>query len=205
MDWLYAFDKWFASVANALLCGAGGFFTPLLKAVTFSGNGGAVFIILSLVMLFSAKTRKAGMVSLTALLFGVIITNLLLKNIVARPRPFTDSNSLFYGYWVQAGSLTESGYSFPSGHTTAAAAFGAALFLSFRKRYSWVAFSIPMIMGFSRIYFGVHYATDVLGGMIVGSVCAVRAVAVAALLIRNSKLRRFFQEENNSLLRALKI
>ena len=43
--------------------------------------------------------------------FGFIFTNLILKNVIARPRPFFDQNSIYYDYWVQAGSLSEKGYS----------------------------------------------------------------------------------------------
>lgn len=69
--------------------------------------------------------------------FGFIFTNLILKNVIARPRPFFDQNSIYYDYWVQAGSLSEKGYSFPSGHATSFATFAMGLFLAFNKKWSW--------------------------------------------------------------------
>lgn len=196
MSWIHAFDLWFARIANYLLQVAGGFFTPVLKGVTMSGNGGIVFIAAALCMLLFRKTRKCGVGALFAMAFGVIITNLILKNAIARPRPFEDLQSVFYNFWVQAGSLAESGYSFPSGHTTVAAAFATALFFSFRKRFSWIAFLIPAVMGFSRIYFGVHFASDVLAGIFVGAICGILGAMLARLLTGSKMFNRFFNAKS---------
>lgn len=196
MSWIYPFDLWFARIANYLLRSAGGFFTPALKVVTLSGNGGIVFIVAALCMLLFKKTRKCGVSALFALAFGVIITNLFLKNVIARPRPFENLQSTFYNFWVQAGSLAESGYSFPSGHTTAAAAFATALFFSFRKRFSWTAFLIPVVMGFSRIYFGVHFASDVLAGIFVGIICGSFGAMIVRLFANFKSFNRFFKAKS---------
>lgn len=196
MSWIYTFDLWFADIANRLLHGAGGYFTPVLKAVTMSGNGGIVFIAVALCLLLFHRTRKAGVCALIALAFGVIITNLFLKNVIARARPFEDIQSPFYNFWIQAGSLQESGYSFPSGHTTAAAAFATALFLSFRKRWSWTMFLIPVVMGFSRIYFGVHYASDVFAGILVGIICGTFGLLILRLLTNIKLFNRFLEAKS---------
>ena len=119
--------------------------------------------------------------------FGVIKI-IMLDLYVARARPFADVDSEYYSFWKAAGSLAVSDYSFPSGHTTAAMAFGASLFLVFDKRYSWAFLLIPVLMGFTRIYFGVHYTTDVLGGMIVGGVAAIAAYFIVRLLCKNPKV-----------------
>ena len=100
------------------------------------------------------------------------MTNLLLKNIVARPRPFIDQNSYYYLWWKDAGMLYEKGYSFPSGHTTAAMAFAFTMVLCFRKNLSWIFLLIPLLMGYSRIYFMVHYASDVFFAFLVGIICS---------------------------------
>lgn len=85
--------------------------------------------------------------------------------LIARPRPFFDQNSIYYDYWVQAGSLSEKGYSFPSGHATSLAAFAMGLFLAFNKKWSWSFLLIPFLMGYTRIYFSVHYASDIVSGI----------------------------------------
>ena len=165
-------DLFFLKIADGLRLSCGVVFTPIFKAITLSGNAGLVFIIAAAIMLFFKKTRKTGFSALLALVFGFLFTNIILKNVVARQRPFSDTTSEFYTVWKAAGSLVESGYSFPSGHTTAATAFGVSLFLSFNKRFSWAFLFIPLVMGFTRIYFVVHYASDVLGGLIVGGIAA---------------------------------
>ncbi|MDE6407659.1 MAG: phosphatase PAP2 family protein, partial [Anaeroplasmataceae bacterium] len=154
---------------------AGVFFTPFFKTITYFGTAGLGFIITCIILILFKKTRKLGTVSLVALFFGAILTNLLLKNIVARPRPFADETSEFYTIWKNAGCLWESGYSFPSGHATASMAFSFGLFLVCNKKYSWSFLFIPLIMGITRIYFCVHYTTDVIGGFCVGILCGTLA------------------------------
>lgn len=113
------------------------FFTPVFKGITIAGNNGIVFIVIAVILLIFKKTRKAGILALLAMSFGFIFTNLILKNVIARPRPFFEQNSIYYDYWVQAGSLSEKGYSFPSGHATSLAAFAMGLSLAFNKKWSW--------------------------------------------------------------------
>lgn len=169
------FDLTIARLFASLREGAGAFFTPFFKIITYFGTAGLGFIITCIILILFRKTRKLGTVSLVALLFGAIITNLLLKNVVARPRPFADETSEFYTIWYNAGSLWESGYSFPSGHATASMAFSFGLFLVCNKKYSWSFLFIPLIMGITRIYFCVHYTTDIIGGFCVGMLCGTLA------------------------------
>ena len=68
--------------------------TPFMKIVTFLGNGGWFWILCAVVLLAVPKTRKTGYAAVLSLIFGVIVTNLLLKNIVARPRPFAEIEAL---------------------------------------------------------------------------------------------------------------
>ena len=186
-------DLFFARAADGLRALCGGFLTPVLKVITVSGNSGLIFIIIAAIALIFSKTRKLGFAALIALAFGALLTNVILKNVIARPRPFADVSSEFYSFWNAAGSLAESGYSFPSGHTTAAAAFGSSLFLLKNKRYSWLFLLIPVIMGFTRIYFVVHYATDVFGGFLVGAVAATAAYFIVRALSKNAKIGKFLK------------
>ena len=116
---------------------------------------------------------------------------MILKNVIARERPFSDVTSEFYSFWKAAGSLSESGYSFPSGHTTAATAFSVTLFIYKSKRYSWLFLLIPVVMGFTRVYFVVHYASDILGGFIVGGIAATLSYFVIRPLSKNEKIAKY--------------
>lgn len=184
-------DYSIANFVNNFLHSTNGALTPFLKFITILGNGGAVFILATLCLLFFKKTRKAGLISAFSLILGLIVTNLLLKNIIARTRPFIDESSVYYIWWKQAGSLSQSGFSFPSGHTTAAMAFAFSLFLCFNKKTSWLYLSIPLVMGFTRIYFMVHYASDVFGAIIVGGLCSTISFFIVKAMEKSPHIQKF--------------
>lgn len=179
-----SFDHTIAKWANDVFQSTNEILLPLLKLITNLGNMGFIFIMISLIMIFFKKIRKIGMIVLFSIAIGFVFTNLILKNVVARPRPFIDETSDYYLWWKEAGSMIESGYSFPSGHTTAAMAFGLSLFLCFKKKWSWVFLLIPLIMGFTRIYFMVHYTTDVLGAILVGGLSALISYFVIKYIVK---------------------
>ncbi len=179
-----SFDQTIAKWANDVFQSTNDILSPLLKLITNLGNMGFIFIMISLIMIFFKKTRKIGVIVLFSIAIGFVFTNLILKNVVARPRPFIDETSDYYLWWKEAGSMIESGYSFPSGHTTAAMAFGLSLFLCFKKKWSWIFLLIPLIMGFTRIYFMVHYTTDVLGAMLVGGLSALISYFVIKYIVK---------------------
>lgn len=190
-EFFYDFDYALAAWCNAFAVATNGALTPFLRVITTAGNLGLVFIAAAALLLVFRKTRKAGTTALVAMLFGLLLTNIILKNAVARPRPYADVASPFFKFWQNAGSLTESGWSFPSGHTTAATAFALSCFLCFRKRLSWLFLPVPFIMGFTRIYFSVHYASDVVAAMLVGVVCAAAAFFAVRLLRKISVINRW--------------
>lgn len=112
-----------------------------------------------------------------ALVFDVILCNGILKNAVARTRPF-DVNT---GISLLVKKPTD--YSFPSGHT--AASFAAVTVLFFAKeKYRYPALVLAVLIAFSRLYLYVHYPTDILGGILVGILCGV-----IAYLITKKKLK----------------
>ena len=183
MSFINSFDLAAAEFAAAIAKNCG-FLTTPLKIITLSGTAGAVFIVAVAMLIIFQRTRTTGIKAGGALLIGFIFTNLLLKNIIARPRPYADVTSRFYEIWQSAGALKESGFSFPSGHTTAATAFGVSLFISLNKKYSWTFLFIPLVMGFTRIYFCVHYASDVLGGIVVGTTAAILSQSVYGFIMK---------------------
>lgn len=141
---------------------------PLVEVFTSLGNGGAVWIVLTVLLLCRKSTRRLGVASAIAMLLGLICTNLVLKNLFLRPRPYTVVEGL-------VPLLTSADpNSFPSGHTTAAFAAGIAWAGTSDKRaVKWIAVIQAVCMGLSRLYVGVHYPSDVLAGMVIGTACAL--------------------------------
>src|SRR5699024_10411264 len=151
---------WLQSVCQPLLDG-------ILTLYTQLRNAGVAWIVLSVVLLFFRRTRKGGALALCAMLFGLIGTNLVLKNLVQRVRPYEMVEGL-----VHLVPITDPN-SFPSGHTTAAFAAGVVWFRTLPARWARVlALASAFLMGFSRLYVGVHYPTDVLAGGGLGRVWA---------------------------------
>ena len=144
--------------------------TPFMKSVTFLGNGGWFWILCAVVLLAVPKTRKTGYAAVLSLIFGVIVTNLLLKNIVARPRPFAEIEALI----PLIAKPTD--FSFPSGHTTASFAVALVMLRMLPKKIGIPAVVLSALVAFSRLYLGVHYPTDVLTGFVVALVGSSLAV-----------------------------
>ena len=87
-------------------------------------------------------------------------------------------------------------WSFPSGHTSSSFAFATAVFAN-NKKYGIAAYVLAALIGFSRIYLGVHYCTDVLAGAVLGVVYGVIGVLVVSFIIKlikkkNNKLSELF-------------
>jgi undecaprenyl-diphosphatase len=130
------------------------------------GNAGIVWIVAGVAMLFFKKTRAAGVMVLCTVLLGFITGELIIKNIVARPRPFLVNTDITL--FIKA----PSGYSFPSGHSCAGMASSAVL-LAKHKRLGIPALCVAVIIAFSRLYNYVHYPSDVLCGVALGVLSAL--------------------------------
>lgn len=135
----------------------------VMRVVTSLGSGGFLWIALAILLLIFPKTRTAGIYLTAALLCDLVLCNILVKNIVARTRPF-DVNTA-----IQLIIAKPHDFSFPSGHTAASFASVVALYFG-RQRNLWkLALIISIGIAFSRMYLYVHYPTDVLGGVIFGT------------------------------------
>ena len=153
----------------------------LLCVYTKMGDAGLVWIALSLLLLCRKSTRRAGCMALLALGLGFLFTNVALKNLVARPRPWLELEGLLP--LVFEGDPN----SIPSGHTTSAFAAGVSWFFCAKNRWLKVSsLFAAAAMGFSRLYVGVHYPLDVLAGVLVGTLAAVLARAI----LRKAQKRR---------------
>jgi undecaprenyl-diphosphatase len=136
--------------------------TPIMEGFSALASP-VVLIVLLLVVAAFAPGRRPGLCA-TLNMVLVVALNVLIKSLVQRPRP--DGFRL----------VAETGFSFPSGHSMVAMAFFGLLAWFVWKyerdramRWFWcISFGVIVVMvGISRIYLGVHYATDVLGGFCV--------------------------------------
>lgn len=156
--------------------------TPIAKFIT--NFGGAIFVIsLTTILFFVIKDKKIGISIITNL--GIVtILNQIIKFIMQRPRP------------TEFRIIEETGYSFPSGHSMVSLAFyGYLIYLIYKyinnkhlKRTLIIILSVLIcIIGVSRIYLGVHYTSDVLGGFL---------ISLAYLIIYIELVNKFVLEKN---------
>ena len=190
------FDQGVTAAVHKLYELCGGLMTPFMELISFLGKEGICLILLSLALIFFRKTRRFGTAMLLGLIIGALITNLVLKPLVARPRPYADENGFFYPLWQMMGGHTESDKSFPSGHTTAAFASMVPVFWLGNKRVSWLALVFAFLMGVSRIYLVVHFPSDVLGGLIAGVVAGVLATLFAPKLPEKWYELEFYKQQH---------
>lgn len=185
LDTVFAgYDLAILSALHELAVFAGWFFTPAFGLISLFAENGIGFILLSLVLMLFRQTRRAGICMFVAILVGALITNVLVKNLVARPRPFADEAGLFHEWWLFAGATEESSFSFPSGHTTATMAAMFALFLNLKTWARWLCLVPVVLMGASRNYLMVHYPSDILGGIVAGALGAIAAYFLVRALYR---------------------
>ena len=177
------YDEAILKIMHSLSGALGSVLTPLMKLITFLGEKGLLLLLLSLVLMCFARTRRVGVCVFGAVCCGALITNFILKDLVARPRPF-ETVELYRQWWQAVGSPAEDGCSFPSGHVTAAAAGMTALCLMRGRKLVVPSVIIVLLMAISRNYLMAHYPSDVLGGMIVGLIAATVAYAITLLIYR---------------------
>ena len=137
----------------------------LMITLTHLGNGGMIWIIISVVLVISKKYRKIGFMAIAALILSTILGEGILKHVVKRIRPSANIPAVNL---LIAKPLS---YSFPSGHTTSSFAVAGVLAKYFKK-YALEFFSLASLISFSRLYLYVHYPTDVLAGIVLGLACS---------------------------------
>ena len=156
------------------------FTTPIAKFIT--NFGGAIFLIVVTIVLFILIKNKKIRLLIFSNLVIITILNQLLKRILQRPRP------------TEYRIIEETGYSFPSGHSMISMAFyGYLIYLIYKyvknKYIKWISITLLSILicaiGISRIYLGVHYTSDVLGGFL---------ISISYLIIYISAVNKFLIE-----------
>lgn len=162
-DRVFGFDSFFTELVR-------GFEQPVITVIAkgFTTIGSTIFIIVICavvsILLYALRFRRGEVMLFLSVILGSALFNLLLKMLFRRERP--DINRM----------VEVTGYSFPSGHSMAAfSLYGILTYLlwkhlntSSRKVFVLIISSVMILgIGLSRIYLGVHYPSDVLGGYLV--------------------------------------
>ena len=178
LEWLLQLDEnillWIQQFVR------GEIMTPVFLVITHLGDGGTVWIALCILLQLFRKTRWVGVTGLLALLGSLLINNMLVKNLVARPRPFLRLEELTILI------DTPSEFSFPSGHTASSFAAAFVFFRNLPRRYGFPAIVLASCIGLSRLYIGVHYPTDVLFGVLSGWLLCLLAEWVVKCMRRKT-------------------
>jgi len=149
---------------------------PIMKGISIAGNKGILMILIALIFLIPKKTRRAAFAALVGMAIGAIIVNLTLKPFFMRLRPYAE-----YSVLKPIVDMSSDPNSFPSGHTTAAfALFGAWLGIMPLKSLKVCSGVLAFLMGFSRLYVGVHFPTDVFVGAAIGFTAGL----IGALIVK---------------------
>ena len=155
-----------------------GFMDTAMPIITIFGDGGIFWIAWSVLLLLFPKTRKIGLGMGFALILGLLVCNVTLKPMIARPRPYDFQLSEF-GKVITLLVDAQHDFSFPSGHTIASFEASVVL-LKNSKKMGIPAFILAILIAFSRMYLYVHYPTDVIVSIVLGTLFAFIGDAIAA-------------------------
>ena len=135
----------------------------IMPRLTLLGDIGFIWILTGVVLLCTKKHRRTGILLLLGLLCGALVGNVVLKNLVARPRPCWLDES------VQLLIATPKDFSFPSRHTLSST-IGATILTRADRRFGYAAIPLAVLLAFSRLYLYVHFPSDVFAGAVLGLV-----------------------------------
>lgn len=166
----YDILNWFQSIHNGFLDAVMVFFTNI-------GEYGIIWITLAIVCLCTKRYRQCGITIALALILSLIFCNAILKNVVARPRPFLSQET--WTLLIKA----PTDFSFPSGHTSASFAAAMSVFLYYKKE-GIAALILAVCIAVSRLYLLVHFPSDVLASVLLGSMCAVISYIIIRYILR---------------------
>lgn len=147
------------------------FLDAMFSFITKLGDHGAIWIVIAVILICTKKNRVWGITMLIAVGCSWFIGDQIIKNIIARPRPFIEDPTLTLII------APPSGYSLPSGHSSSS--FCAATVLSFALlNRGWKAggWALAVLIAFSRVYLCVHNPSDVIAGAAFGVLVALAVV-----------------------------
>ena len=172
-------------IAENLQCS---FLDVLMPIITLLGDAGIFWIALSLLLLLLPKYRQIGLGMVFSLIMGLLLCNVIMKPLFARPRPY-DYQLEHFGKVIPLLVEAHHDFSFPSGHTIASFEAATVLLLGNRK-LGIPAMILASCIAFSRLYLYVHYPTDVLSAIVLGIGIAFLAKCLAEKTTQFIRLRK---------------
>ena len=152
----------------------------VMKNITHLGDSGIFWILTGLALFCFKKTRRMGFCVLLSLAGGLLIGNIFLKNLVARDRP------CWIDPTIQLLVASPKDFSFPSGHTMASFEAAVSIFL-YNRRWGAASIVLAVLISISRLYLIVHFPSDVLTGLVLGTVIAVAVHKIVEWSVRQKK------------------
>ena len=174
MNLLYAIQNWHTPILDKLM---------VTVFNTIVGEKGQLWAIIGILLLFFKKTRKCGICVLAPYALAFAVGDFILKDLIARPRPCKVDDS------VALLIKRPESFSCPSVHTALAFAATASVFLRNRKA-GIPALIFAALVGFSRLYFFVHYPSDVLFGAVLGVGVAIGVYALYNAIFGKKKEKK---------------
>lgn len=144
---------------------------PWVLRLTSLNDHGMIAIAACLILLLLPRVRRTGAVAALSLMANTLIVNVVLKPLIGRLRPYEVVEGL------RLLGMPQNDFSFPSGHSAAGFAVAVVMLKLLPKKYGVPAVVLASLIALSRLYIGVHYPTDVLAGVCIGSCTACAACA----------------------------
>ena len=144
------------------------FLDVAMPIITMFGDAGIFWIAVAVLFMITKKHRKTGIGMMLALMMGLLICNIWLKPTVARIRPY-DFQMEYFMKEIPLLVGTMHDFSFPSGHTIASFEAAVVILLN-NKKLGIPAMILAVLIAFSRLYLYVHYPTDVIFSIFLGSI-----------------------------------
>ena len=154
------------------------FMDKFMPFITVFGDAGIFWMVISALFVIFPKTRKTCLGMAFAMMIGLVVCNITLKPLVAHIRPYDLQAEL--GVTIRLLCDAQHDFSFPSGHTIAS--FEAAVVMLKNRKLGIPAMILAVLISFSRLYLYVHYPTDVIASVILGTIFALIGDALAGLI-----------------------
>ncbi len=159
------------------------FLDAVMPYITYLGEAGTIWFVAAIILIITKKYRRYGIMIVCAMALGYLTGEIILKGIVARPRPFAVDTT------VELLIHAPSGFSFPSGHSVSSAA-AATVISRADRRFAAPAITVALFIAFSRLYLFVHFPTDVLAGIAIGLFFGIVTIIIGEKIVRSVRERK---------------